>query len=374
MKKSKKVLLSFITGAILFSVCPNVVLAYNNDLEINDREKEKISNKIEQLLESRANIMISNGDISHVSQFASRNSNVKEEKQRNQIAQFRDDLKEAGETYSSTRTNISIINSEKVSDSVISVKVKEETYLTIAETGVETGYDAEHKFILEKKENSWNLIEDKQLEPSGLMPLSIAEEYVEEDNQYFDTIDGEALDPIGIEPASTQKNVAEIEEKNVTEKGGYNYQAMAKYLEKYWSNYNPAYRRFDGKGGDCTNFVSQALRAGGWKDVNGWYKNANYWWYNSSNQSYSWSSVDYWATFAKNSKRTSVLSNVWSLRTGDVLQVKAKGSTTKNHTMMVSYFANNTPYFTYHSSNRYRRSLNQVLKDWAGGTFYAYRT
>lgn len=67
---------------------------------------------------------------------------------RNQIAQFRDELKEVGETYSSTRTDISIINSEKISDSMVSMKVKEETYLTIAETGVETGYDAEHEFIL----------------------------------------------------------------------------------------------------------------------------------------------------------------------------------------------------------------------------------
>ncbi len=42
--------------------------------------------------------------------------------------------------------------------------------------------------------------------------------------------------------------------------------------------------------------------------------------------------------------------------------------------MMVSYFNNNIPYFTYHSSNRYRRSLKQVLLDWQGATFYAYRT
>lgn len=43
----------------------------------------------------------------------------------------------------------------------------------------------------------------------------------------------------------------------------YNYTAMAQYLEGYWSNYNPAYRSFAGGGGDCTNFVSQALYAGG---------------------------------------------------------------------------------------------------------------
>lgn len=69
-----------------------------------------------------------------------------------------------------------------------------------------------------------------------------------------------------------------------------------------------------------------------------------------------------------------MLSNVWQLRKGDVLQVKPRGPNQKVHTMMVSYFNNNVPYFTYHSSNRYRRSLNQVLLDWQGATFYAYRT
>lgn len=149
---------------------------------------------------------------------------------------------------------------------------------------------------------------------------------------------------------------------------------MANYLEKYWKNYNPSYRSFKNKGGDCTNFISQALRAGGWKDKPGWYRNANYWWYNSANQSRSWTAVNYWATFARNSKRTTMLKNVWNCGVGDVLQVKPKNQSTKTHSMMVSYKKNGTPFFTYHSTDRYRRSLNQVLKDWTGGTFYAYRT
>lgn len=69
-----------------------------------------------------------------------------------------------------------------------------------------------------------------------------------------------------------------------------------------------------------------------------------------------------------------MLDNVWKLRVGDFLQVKGKNSSSKDHSMMVSYFKNGTPYFTYHSNNRYRRSMNQVLSDWPGGTFYAYRT
>lgn len=44
---------------------------------------------------------------------------------------------------------------------------------------------------------------------------------------------------------------------------GYNGAAAAAYADTYWSNYNSAWPDFAHKGGDCTNFVSQALYAGG---------------------------------------------------------------------------------------------------------------
>ena len=37
----------------------------------------------------------------------------------------------------------------------------------------------------------------------------------------------------------------------------------ATYADTYWQSYNPAWPSFAKKGGDCTNFVSQALYAGG---------------------------------------------------------------------------------------------------------------
>jgi len=43
----------------------------------------------------------------------------------------------------------------------------------------------------------------------------------------------------------------------------YNGSAAAAYADTYWLNYNPAWPSFANSGGDCTNFVSQALYAGG---------------------------------------------------------------------------------------------------------------
>src|SRR5665811_369841 len=44
---------------------------------------------------------------------------------------------------------------------------------------------------------------------------------------------------------------------------GYNGAAAAAYADAYWQNYNPVWPSFANSGGDCTNFVSQALQAGG---------------------------------------------------------------------------------------------------------------
>lgn len=43
----------------------------------------------------------------------------------------------------------------------------------------------------------------------------------------------------------------------------YDRAAAAAYADTYWQTYNPAWPSFAKKGGDCTNFVSQALYAGG---------------------------------------------------------------------------------------------------------------
>lgn len=69
-----------------------------------------------------------------------------------------------------------------------------------------------------------------------------------------------------------------------------------------------------------------------------------------------------------------MLDNVWKMGIGDFLQVKPSNSDSKIHSMMVSYVSGGTPYFTYHTSNRYRRSMTQVLADWGDAAYYAYRT
>ena len=73
--------------------------------------------------------------------------------------------------------------------------------------------------------------------------------------------------------------ISELEEHSYTPEAvrgsgranGFYDRAKAKqYIDTYWKKYNPAYPSFHHGGGDCTNFISQVLYAGGmpWADDN----------------------------------------------------------------------------------------------------------
>lgn len=57
----------------------------------------------------------------------------------------------------------------------------------------------------------------------------------------------------------------------------YDKAAASLYAQTYALDYNKDYLSFDGRGGDCTNFVSQALKAGGVPTTNTWKPYTNPW-------------------------------------------------------------------------------------------------
>ncbi|MFF8318535.1 amidase domain-containing protein [Streptomyces bobili] len=163
--------------------------------------------------------------------------------------------------------------------------------------------------------------------------------------------------------------------KNLTA-SGLDYKAMATYAKQYWSNYNTAYPDFNGQGagGDCTNFVSQALKAGGWKHVPGYVYDYTRWFGNADIQSHSFIGVNEWSWFAQNSKRTTSLANVYQMDVGDVLQVDFDKDGSKDHTMIVTSRSRGVPYLTYHSTNTYSRSVASIIASYPTAAYYAYRT
>jgi len=69
--------------------------------------------------------------------------------------------------------------------------------------------------------------------------------------------------------SNTNPNKRKASNFNITE--------ACAYAEKYALKSNPDYKSFDGIGGDCTNFMSQILSAGGIKKTNAWKPYTNPW-------------------------------------------------------------------------------------------------
>lgn len=80
----------------------------------------------------------------------------------------------------------------------------------------------------------------------------------------------------------------------------YNREAAVAYARKWALKRNPAYYDFEKIGGDCTNFASQCIYAGGqtmnFTPILGWYYRS------SSDRSASWSGVEYLYNFLVNNK------------------------------------------------------------------------
>ncbi|MER6027992.1 amidase domain-containing protein [Streptomyces sp. NPDC001851] len=164
--------------------------------------------------------------------------------------------------------------------------------------------------------------------------------------------------------------------KNLTG-GAYDYTAMVAYATKYWSHYNPAYPNYNGEtdGGDCTNFVSQSLKAGGWKHVPGYTNDFHKWFGNADIQSDSFVGVNEFSWFALSSKRVTPLANVYQANLGDVIQMDFNRDGSKDHSMIVTYRDRyGVPYVTYHSTNTYNRSVASLVASYPNAYFYAYRT
>ncbi|CAK7285012.1 amidase domain-containing protein [Streptomyces misionensis] len=159
--------------------------------------------------------------------------------------------------------------------------------------------------------------------------------------------------------------------------GAYDYKAMVAYAQKYWNHYNPDYPDYNGAGagGDCTNFVSQVLKAGGWKHVPGYTDDYTKWFGNADIQSDSFVGVNEFSWFALSSKRVTPLANVYQADLGDVIQMDFDRDGSKDHSMVVTYRdGSGVPYVTYHSTNTYNRSVASLVASYPTAYFYAYRT
>ena len=153
----------------------------------------------------------------------------------------------------------------------------------------------------------------------------------------------------------------------------YSPSAAVNYAYTYWSNYNTAYRAYDN---DCTNFISQAVRAGGWPFDEVGERTANDTWYYGSftwTTSYSWAGAHNFNLFFAQSGRGWSAQYFADMLVGDLLQADFGPSPDGNisHTMLVtkkdSY---GNLYLTYHSNNTRDRLLSDMQAGNPGTAWY----
>jgi hypothetical protein len=278
-----------------------------------------------------------------------------------------------GEQYSAGSTSVKL-DATQVKGRRATVDVTETTSLTYKKvTGNEpptTGFQAHHELTFQAdRGGNWQLTRIKDTDEGYLAVNQVAKPEVAKPTVKADDGPPDA-------PRAATTRPAPAKPKTLTGTG-YDYKAMTAYATKYWSKYNTAYPDFNGAGagGDCTNFVSQALKAGGWKHVPGYTNDFHKWFGTADIQSDSFVGVNEFSWFALSSKRVTSLANVYQADIGDVIQMDFNKDGSKDHTMIVTKRdAQGVPYVTYHSTNTYNRSVASLVASYPTAAFYAYRT
>lgn len=303
----------------------------------------------------------------------------------------RDLLRKVNGGHKRAEVTISGVEETTLHGGTIELKATEHAKLHFARTYPDAPtfeeYSLRHRFVFERRGNRWVLQETSpELAVGELAP----------DTQPTIAVDmptTSAVSPNKDASATdrpTNHSTAAAPDKTKATRNAtlavYDYTAMLDYANKYWNNYNSNYRTYDGVGGDCTNFISQIVKAGGWAEVGSYpgdsrSDNAN-WYYGSLTitTSYTWPAAENWYWFAQiESKRTSHLDNIWKMLTADVLQVDFFKTGTLSHSIFVTgrsgsgVYADEL-YLTYHSNNTHNKPLSSFLASNSDAWYYAHRT
>lgn len=112
----------------------------------------------------------------------------------------------------------------------------------------------------------------------------------------------------------------------------YNREEAVAYAHRWAYERNPQYYDFGGIGGDCTNFVSQCVLAGG-----GIMNHPDWFYYNISQRSPSWTGTEFLYRFLTDNKGIGPFGKelpINKIQKADIVQLK-KEKATFSHTMIV---------------------------------------
>lgn len=339
----------------MFFLAATIISTSTGRSDDNDALTENLADMAKSFIESKNQLLVTGYSNINPEQHPLSSSFKKSvQSDSSKLLKQRESLISDGQEYSDFHTNLTV-REKKVSKTKVVLRADEHTVLNLYKSSVDlsapktTEYVNEHILTFIKgKDGEWVLSSDELI--NSLAPVS---------------------------PAPGEKKIKNIKPTQINEyryypqereaaQGRYaayapqlNRSAIVNYAYKYWSSYNPAYIKFSS---DCTNFVSQAVRAGGWSLVSGWYRSSSVWWYEDFNQSWTWAGAENWFQFTKQRPRGYIAKYFSDMQPGDILQADWNKDGTIDHSMIVTKKdSSGTIYLTYHSSNTKDKSIKSLL-------------
>ena len=137
----------------------------------------------------------------------------------------------------------------------------------------------------------------------------------------------------------------------------YNASAAVDYARQYWNNYNSAYTNYNSVGGDCANFVSQCLYAGGLEQDDRWYNGSAAWISCSSQIAYfrdmGFTVIDY--------------AQASDIQIGNPVYYY-NGNSMAHTAICVGYSSDGTPLVAAHNKNHWEYEWTLGGANWWGGS------
>lgn len=160
----------------------------------------------------------------------------------------------------------------------------------------------------------------------------------------------DVLNPPIVKNEAKQNDTKEISNARVSG-ASYNRLEAVKYAELWWDDYNPHYHKFTD---NCTNFISQCLKAGN-APMRGFPNRSKGWWYQNNNWSYSWSvahSMRWYLSGSTSGLRGEERESASELIPGDVICYDFDGDGRWQHTtIVVAKDANGEPLVNAQTTN-----------------------
>ncbi|SDW16113.1 Putative amidase domain-containing protein [Marininema mesophilum] len=166
----------------------------------------------------------------------------------------------------------------------------------------------------------------------------------------------------------TPPNQNKPQQKPRIESNGYNRTKAVEYAYKWWNKRNNAKYGYYSKanGGcydcwlDCTNFISQVLKEGGFKEKKGRYDRYDYWYYSDKKPALTWGVAHSFYKHMKHVRKASQATKPSQLKVGDVLNADFEKDGKIDHTVVISKIKDGIIYATYHTSDNKDKPIN----DW----------